>query len=148
MWVRIPCVDRTRHSDNIEDLLGTVFYIGDPDVIMSCLTWSILYVWLRLRNASSWARHWQTQLSDVTTDDSLHPSAVQTRTGGSYVEKPAETQTSIRLASHLVKGPHSFPEDVSSIPLRGQERSNLITKKTCIPCWTQTIEVYIVFGKI
>ncbi len=31
----------------------------------------------------------------------------QSGTGGSTLEKPAETQTSIRLASHLVRAPNS-----------------------------------------
>jgi hypothetical protein len=33
------------------------------------------------------------------------PCAVKSGTGGSTVEKPAETQTSIGLASHLVRAP-------------------------------------------
>ncbi len=38
----------TRHSDNIENLWVTVFYTGDPDVIISRLTRSILTVWMLL----------------------------------------------------------------------------------------------------
>jgi hypothetical protein len=46
-----------------------------------------------LRKTRSLARHWQTHLPDAI---SLHPGAVLVRgTGGSYVEKPAET---LRLA--------------------------------------------------
>jgi hypothetical protein len=47
-----------------------------------------------LRNTCSLARHWQTHLPNAT---SLHSGAVPQRgTGGSYVEKPAET---LKLAS-------------------------------------------------
>ncbi len=35
------------------------------------------------------------------------PCAVPSGTGGSTVDKPAETESSIRLASHLVKAPNS-----------------------------------------
>jgi hypothetical protein len=35
------------------------------------------------------------------------------------VEKPAKTQTSIHLASYLVKTPNSYMEDVSLNPLCG-----------------------------
>ncbi len=37
------------------------------------------------------------------------------------VEKPAKTQTSIQLASYLVKTPYSYSEDVSLYPLCGHE---------------------------
>jgi hypothetical protein len=81
------------------------FYNGDTDVI----TWSCQSV--RLRNSRSLARHWQTQLSDTTADSTslLNQAHVQYQsgTGGSTVEKPAETQTSIRLACHLVRAPNS-----------------------------------------
>jgi hypothetical protein len=78
-----PGCTRTRHSDNIEDLWGTVFYTGDPDLIMSCLTL-----------AHSLVRHWQTQLPDAMADYNTQMRG----TVGSYVriEKPAETQTRIR----------------------------------------------------
>ncbi len=84
-------------------------------MIMSCLTFSTLDVWLR--NACSLSRHWQTHLPSGLTCQklrhsscilvhhwqthlpdatSLHPSVVYRHgTGGSYVEKPAET---LRLA--------------------------------------------------
>jgi hypothetical protein len=44
---------------------GTVFYIGDPDVIMSCLTCCTLSVWLWLRDARSLACQWQTHLANA-----------------------------------------------------------------------------------
>ncbi len=78
---------------------------GDPDVI----TWSCQSVWLR--NTRSLAHHWQTHLPDATADDTslLNQAHVQYQsgTGGSTIEKPAETQTSIRLASHIVREPNS-----------------------------------------
>jgi hypothetical protein len=45
------------HSDNIEDLSGTVFYIGDPAVIISRLTCNTLTVWLLLLYLCSLACH-------------------------------------------------------------------------------------------
>jgi hypothetical protein len=87
------------------------FYSGDPNMI----TWSCQSVWLR--NTHSW------HVMDVLTclADSLaqrhgrqnfstkpRPCAVPKRYGRmSTVEKPAETQTSIQLASHLVRAPNS-----------------------------------------
>ncbi len=73
--------------------------IGDLDVIISCLT-------------SSTLSFWQTHLPDATADDtSLYPSdipkAVLEGAIYSYLEKLAETQTSIWLASHLVRAPNS-----------------------------------------
>ncbi len=54
---------------------------------------------------------WQTHLPDATEYDTslLNQAHVQYQSGsgGSTVEKPAETQTSIRLASHLVMVPNS-----------------------------------------
>jgi hypothetical protein len=54
---------------------------------------------------------WQTHLPDTTTDDTflLNQAHVQYQsgTGGNTVDKPAETLTSIRLASHLVRAPNS-----------------------------------------
>jgi hypothetical protein len=59
--------------------------------------------------SSSLARHWQTHLPDAMADNTslLNQAHVQyqSSTGGSTVKKPAETQTSIRLASHLVRAP-------------------------------------------
>ncbi len=57
-----PAWTWTRCSNNIEGLRGSVFYIGEPDVIMSCLTFGKLSVLLRLHNACSCAHHWQTHL--------------------------------------------------------------------------------------
>jgi hypothetical protein len=80
------------------------FYSGDPDVI----TGSCQSVWLR--NTRSLARHWQTHLSDDKADSTslLNQAHVQYQSGigGSTAEKPAETQTSIELASHLVRAPN------------------------------------------
>jgi hypothetical protein len=52
----------------------------------------------------------QTHLPDATADSTRYSISLlnqahvqyQSGTGGSTVEKPAKTQTSIRLASHLV----------------------------------------------
>jgi hypothetical protein len=41
------------------------------------------------------------------------------------VDKPAKTQTSIQLASYLVKTPYSYSEDVSLNPLCGHEFETL-----------------------
>jgi hypothetical protein len=76
---------------NIEDLWGIVFYIGDPDGIMCCLTCSTPSVW-----CSSLARPQWTHLPDATADDtSLLPSAVPKQYWRKlqYEFKPAETQT-------------------------------------------------------
>jgi hypothetical protein len=47
----------------------------------------------------------------ITADDTslLNQAHVQYQsgTGGSTVEKPGETQTSIRLASHFIRAPNS-----------------------------------------
>ncbi len=84
------------------------FYSGDPDMT----TWSCQSVWLR--NTHSLARHWQTHLPDAMTDSTSLLNEVhvqcQSGTGGSTVEKPVETQTSIQLVSHLVRAPQfEFP---------------------------------------
>jgi hypothetical protein len=54
---------------------------------------------------------WQTHLPNAKADDTclLNQAHVQYQrgTGGSTVEKPAKTQTVIRLASHLVRVPNS-----------------------------------------
>jgi hypothetical protein len=67
-----------------------------------------------LRNIHSLACHWQTHLPDATADrTSLINQAhvqYQSGTGGKNVEKPAEAQTSIQLASHLVRAPNSRAE--------------------------------------
>ncbi len=81
------------------------FYTGVPDVI----TWLCQSVWLRY--ARSLACHWQTHLPNATADHTslLNQTHVQYQsgTGGITVEKPAKTQTSIRLVSHLVRAPNS-----------------------------------------
>ncbi len=64
--------------------------------------WHVLADWLAL----------QAHLPDATADStyfSTNQAHVQCQigTGGSTVEKPAETQTSIRLAIHLVRAPNS-----------------------------------------
>jgi hypothetical protein len=73
------------------------FYSGDPDVILSCLTWSTQSV--RLLNALNLALHWQTYFPDAMADNTslLNQAHVQYQRGteGSTVEKPAQTQTSI-----------------------------------------------------
>jgi hypothetical protein len=107
------------HSKNIEDQWGTVLNIGDPDMIMSCLTCSTLSVWLGLHNACSLERHWQTylpsKLPSLTPGRqyvSLYPNAIPKRgTGGSYVEKPMLRLDSLtKLPNHLAEGPNSDSE--------------------------------------
>jgi hypothetical protein len=84
-------MDMNLHSCNIEDLWGTVFYVGDPNVIMACLTFSTLPVWLQQRNTQA-ACHVSGSLicpCNTEANTSLFPSAVlKGGTGGSYVEKP------------------------------------------------------------
>jgi hypothetical protein len=96
--------------------LPLVFYIGDPDMIISCLTRSTLSIWQRLNNARSLSRHWQIHLpgrltcpSAMADDTSLYPNVVsKTNLRELYEEKPAETQTCIWLASYLVRVPNSY----------------------------------------
>jgi len=80
-------------------------YSGGSNVIMSCLTCSTQSVWLR--NTRSVACQWQTRLPNAIADNTFllnQPYAQhQLGIGGSTVEKPAETQTSIMLANHLVR---------------------------------------------
>ncbi len=95
-WTWIWC------SDNIEGLWGTVFYISDLDVIMSCLTCSKLSVWLQQLGTSladSLAR--QTHLPGrLTCPTPLQTILLNTQvqfqrgTWGSCVEKPPK----LRLA--------------------------------------------------
>ncbi len=58
------------------------------------------------------SRAWQAYMPDATADNTslLNQAHVQYLGGtrGSTVEKPAETQTSIQLASHLVRVPNSW----------------------------------------
>ncbi len=79
----------------------------NPDMIKTSLTCSTQLVWLL--NACSLECQWQTYLPSATADNTslLNQAHVQYQrsTGGSTVEKPAETQTSIRLDSHLVREP-------------------------------------------
>ncbi len=86
-----------------------------PD--MYCSTQS---VWLL--NTLSLAYHWQTHLPDAMADNTslLNESHVQYQcgTGGSPVEKPPETQTSIRLAIKLERLTPD-PEDMNMNPLHG-----------------------------
>ncbi len=83
-------------------LWGTVFYIGDSDLIISCLTCSTLSVWLRLYNSRTLARHWETCLLGRLTCPTPREIILlytqvqyQRGTGGSSAEKPAETLTSL-----------------------------------------------------
>jgi hypothetical protein len=73
-------------------------------MIMACLTYNTRPVWLRISRSLVCQR--QTKLPDTIADNTtqLNQAHVQylRGTGGSTVEKPAETQTSIWLASHLV----------------------------------------------
>ncbi len=78
------------------------FHSGDPDMIIPCT----LSVWLC--KAHILARQWQTH---ATADDTslLNTAHVQYQLGNgeSTVAKTAETQTSIRIASHSVRAPNS-----------------------------------------
>jgi hypothetical protein len=119
------CLKNSVHWLNWKDPGVRSFYNGDPDVMMSCLTCSTLSVWLPnarrlsrhwqthlpgrimagLHNAPSLARDWQAHLSNAT---SIHPSAIPTRYWRELCREACrDTQTSIRLASHLVKAPNS-----------------------------------------
>ncbi len=73
----------TRHSDYIEDVWGTGFYVGDPDLIMSCLTCSKLAMTVQrtqLGMSLVDSLAWQAHLPDATADDtSLFPSSVPMR---------------------------------------------------------------------
>ncbi len=67
---------------------------------------------------------WQTHLPEAAADNTslLNQAHVQYQsgTGGSTVEKPAGTQTSIRLANHLVRVPNCTNlEDMSMNPQCG-----------------------------
>ncbi len=94
---------------------GKTLYSGDSDVI----TWSCQYAGcITLETGMSVADSlaWQIHLPDTTADNtSLLKQAnvqYQSGTGGSIVEKPAETQTSIRLACRRApncrSGGHEF----------------------------------------
>ncbi len=88
-WTKSEC------CDYIEDLWGVQYSILVTPMILSCLTCSTL------RNACSLARHSHVRLT-CPSNFSLY----QGGTGGNYLEKPNETQTSW-LASFLVKSPIS-----------------------------------------
>ncbi len=51
------CVERLGALTEMERHSGEVFYSGDPEVIISCLTCSTQSVWLCLHNSRSLARH-------------------------------------------------------------------------------------------
>jgi hypothetical protein len=123
MWVQIPCViELGALLTKVERSLGSgLSTVVNPDVIMSCLTCNTLSVWLC--NAHSLAHHWQTHLSDATAGlcnacslachwqthlpdaISLCPSAVpkEYHEGELCREACRDTQTNIRLDSHLVR---------------------------------------------
>jgi hypothetical protein len=107
-----PALASSRHSVNIEDLWGTFFYIGDPDMILSC--WHVAQCLFR------WGckTHITWQITDRLTCPTLRQTIrtvllytqmqYQSGTGGHYAKKPAYTQNSIWLASHLVRVPNSL----------------------------------------
>jgi hypothetical protein len=65
----------TRHSDYIEYLWGTVFNIGDPDVILSCLTSGC-----GCAKRTAWHVTGRLTCVDTKADDtSLYPSVVPKR---------------------------------------------------------------------
>jgi hypothetical protein len=70
--------------------------------------------WQRLSNACSLACHWQTHLLDATKDDTSLYTQVQYQrsTGGSYVEKPAQTQNTIWLLSPNLMSLNPLCQDV------------------------------------
>jgi hypothetical protein len=92
----------TQHFGSTEDLWDTFFYTGDPDVIMSWPTCSMLPVLQQLGTSLAGSLAW------------LHgrryfsiPTCMTKALQEGALERPAKTQTSIRLASHLVRGPNS-----------------------------------------
>jgi hypothetical protein len=129
--VRVPTGGQI--SNPLGDWLGTLtkggktlgirfFYSGrpvDPNVIMSCLTWSTLSVWLQLGTSLAYSLAWQAYLPDAMADDtSLYSSAVPTQYWRElYREACRVSDYSIRLASHLVKVPNSLSEFESSVGL-------------------------------
>ncbi len=115
------------------------------------ITWSCQSVWLR--NTHRLARHWQTHLPDVTADSNslLNQADVQyeSGTGGSAVEKPAETQTSIQLASHLVIERLTLDlKDMSLNPLCGRNLVNWLKRERPLgsglsTLWRFLTEIYV-----
>jgi hypothetical protein len=90
-------------------IVGRPLGSGLPAVVT--LTWSCH--WCSQFGTSLADSHaWQAHLPDATADNTslLNQPHVQYQHGalGTTVEKPAETQTSIRLASHLVRAPNSW----------------------------------------
>jgi hypothetical protein len=81
------------------------FYSGDPDVTCSTLSSYSCAMHTVLADPLTWQTHLPNAMAD---NASLYPNAVLMRYWRElHVEKPAETQTSLRLASHLVKAPKS-----------------------------------------
>ncbi len=104
MWHELSALTKVERS-----LGAGLSTVVNPDVIMSCLTCNTLSVWLHntCRLAHHWQAHRQTHLPDAA---SLNPSAVPIRYWREllYVERPCrDTETSISLASHLVRVPNS-----------------------------------------
>ncbi len=101
---RRTCI--TRGTDYCWEIPGVrSFYSDDPNVIMSCLTCSTLSVWLPNARCIHNDRSLEHHLSNAT---SLHPNAVPTMYSRELCREACrDTQTSIRLASHLVRAPNS-----------------------------------------
>ncbi len=109
MSLNPQCRGNSVHWLKVERLSGpclstvvTPTWSHDPVSLSGCITltaWHIIGVLSFL--ADSLARCHGRQYFSTK----LSPK----RTGGSTVEKPAETQTSIQLASHLVGAPNSRP---------------------------------------
>ncbi len=93
---------------------------------------------------------WQTHLPNATADDTslLNQAHVryQSGTGGSTVEKPTETHTSIRLASRLVRVPISRPGGHDFESPMGRELSALTKSgKTGQGSGHSTVSVFVLF---
>ncbi len=99
---KIPVWTRTWCTDTMEDCWYTVFYIGDPDVIMLCLTCcTVCLAALQFCTPLADSLAWQTL---YTVFQQLAGTGL---TGGTSAEKPGETQLTW-LASYLVRAPYSF----------------------------------------
>jgi hypothetical protein len=103
---------------------------------MPSLAYSTLSVWRLLHNTHSLACHWQTYLPGrFTYQKPLQMILLCTQmqyqrgTGRNLVEKTAETQTSIRLSSYLVRAPTvtSNLEDIRSNSMHEHEPGILKT---------------------
>jgi hypothetical protein len=117
------CNGSSVHWLKVERLLGSVLstvvtptWSHDHVSLSGCVTLTVGMSW-------TYSLAWQTHLPDATADRTslLNQDHVQYQnsTEGSTAEKPAETQTSIQLASHLFKRLTPDLEDMSLNPQCG-----------------------------